>query len=176
MIKPHRISTLPMKKHAFASLLTLALLCSCGAPAPDEDAAQGAEAAPEETAAPEVQLPPRKPSPEGARVWFVSPADGAVLSSPFTVEFGLDGMELLPAGEVGEHTGHHHLLVNTGLPRMDLPIITDDNHMHFGLAQTSVELSLEPGVHTLQLLLGDDLHIPHEPPVMSEVITIEVTD
>ena len=176
MVKSIRISTQPVTNPACASLLALVLLCSCGSPAPDEDAAPGAEAAPEGTVAPEVQLPPRKPSPEGARVWFVSPADGAVLSSPFTVEFGLDGMELLPAGEVGEHTGHHHLLVNTGLPRMDLPLITDDNHMHFGLAQTSVELSLEPGVHTLQLLLGDDLHIPHEPPVMSEVITIEVTD
>lgn len=176
MINPHEALDSPMKNQAFASLLALALLCSCGAPAPDEEAPQGADAAPEETAVSEVQLPPRKPSPQGARVWFVSPADGAVLTSPFMVEFGLEGMELRPAGEIGEHTGHHHLLVNTGLPRMDLPIITDDNHMHFGLAQTSVELSLEPGVHSLQLLLGDDLHIPHEPPVMSEVITVEVTD
>lgn len=176
MINPNRAIALPMKKQALAWLLASALLCSCGSPAPDEEAAQAADAAPAETAVPEVQLPPRKPSPEGARVWFGSPADGAVLTSPFIVEFGLEGMELLPAGEIGEHTGHHHLLVNTGLPRMDLPIITDDNHMHFGLAQTSVELSLEPGVYTLQLLLGDDLHIPHEPPVMSEVITVEVAD
>lgn len=176
MIHPHRAFAVPMKKKAFASLLALALLCSCGSPAPHEEAAHGADAVPGETAVPEVRLPPRKPSPEGARVWFVSPADGAILTSPFMVEFGLEGMELLPAGEIGEHTGHHHLLVNTGLPRMDLPLITDDKHMHFGLAQTSVELSLEPGVHTLRLLLGDDLHIPHEPPVMSEVITVEVTD
>ena len=176
MINPHEATASPMKNRAFASLLALALLCSCGSPAPDDDAPQDAAAAPEEMPVPEVQLPPRKPSPEDARVWIVSPADGAMVTSPFTVEFGLEGMELLPAGEIGEHSGHHHLLVNTGLPRMDLPIITDDNHMHFGLAQTSVELSLEPGVHRLQLLLGDDLHIPHEPPVMSEVITVEVTD
>ena len=165
---------LPAKRSALATLLAAALLCSCGSPEPQEEAAPDADAA--SAPAPEVALPPRKPSPEGARVWFVSPGDGAALTSPFTVEFGLEGMELLPAGEIGEHTGHHHLLVNTPLPRMDLPIITNDAHMHFGLAQTSVELSLEPGSYTLQLLLGDDLHIPHDPPVMSEVITVEVTD
>ena len=166
---------LSVKKTAFATLLAAALLCSCGGPEPQEEAAPDA-AAPAPTPAPEVALPPRKPSPDGARVWFVSPGDGAALTSPFVVEFGLEGMDLLPAGEIGENTGHHHLLVNTPLPRMDLPIITDDAHMHFGLAQTSVELSLAPGTHTLQLLLGDDLHIPHEPPVMSEVITVEVAD
>lgn len=169
-----------MKNSAFASLLAAALLCSCGGPGQPEQAASSDDSAsapaPAAEPAAEVALPPRKASPDSARVWFVSPGDGAALASPFVVEFGLEGMELLPAGEIGEHTGHHHLLVNTGLPRMDLPIITDDNHMHFGLAQTSVELSLAPGTHTLQLLLGDDLHIPHDPPVMSEVITVEVTE
>lgn len=169
-----------MKNSAFASLLAITLLCSCGSPEQPQQAAPNADSAeaqaPAAEPAAEIALPPRKASPDGARVWFVSPGDGAVLTSPFVVEFGLEGMELLPAGEIGEHTGHHHLLVDTGLPRMDLPIITDDNHMHFGLAQTSVELSLAPGAHTLQLLLGDDLHIPHDPPVMSEVITVEVTE
>ncbi len=173
MIHFSKAIALPMHKSAFATLLAATLLWSCGGPEPQEEAAPNA-AAP--APAPEVALPPRKPSPESARVWFVSPGDGAALTSPFVVEFGLEGMELLPAGEIGENTGHHHLLVNTPLPRMDLPIITDDAHMHFGLAQTSVELSLAPGTHTLQLLLGDDLHIPHDPPVMSEVITVEVTD
>lgn len=174
MIDLPKAIALPMNRTAFATLLAATLLCSCGSPEPQEEAAPDAAAVP--APAPEVALPPRKPSPEGARVWFVSPGDGAALTSPFVVEFGLEGMELLPAGEIGENTGHHHLLVNTPLPRMDLPIITDDAHMHFGLAQTSVELSLAPGTYTLQLLLGDDLHIPHEPPVMSEVITVEVTD
>lgn len=167
---------LPMNRTAFATLLAATLLCACGSPEPQEEAAPDADAAAVQAPAPEVALPPRKASPEGARVWFVSPGDGAALTSPFVVEFGLEGMELLPAGEIGEHTGHHHLLVNTPLPRMDLPIITDDAHMHFGLAQTNVELSLAPGTYTLQLLLGDDLHIPHDPPVMSEVITVEVTN
>lgn len=176
MIDLSRTSALSMNRTTFATLLAAALLCSCGSPEPQEEAAPGSEAAAAQAPAPEVALPPRKSSPEGARVWFVSPGDGAALTSPFTVEFGLEGMELLPAGEIGEHTGHHHLLVNTPLPRMDLPIITDDAHMHFGLAQTSVELTLEPGTYTLQLLLGDDLHIPHDPPVMSDVITVEVSD
>ena len=165
-----------MNRIAFATLLSAALLCSCGSPEPQDEAATDADAAAVPAPAPEVALPPRKPSPEGARVWFVSPGDGAALTSPFVVEFGLEGMGLLPAGEIGEHTGHHHLLVNTPLPRMDLPIITDDAHMHFGLAQTRVEMSLAPGMYTLQLLLGDDLHIPHDPPVMSKVITVEVTE
>ena len=176
MIDLSKAIVLSMNRTTFATLLAAALLCSCGSPEPQEEAAPDTDAASTPAPAPEVALPPRKPSPEGARVWFVSPGDGAALTSPFTVEFGLEGMELLPAGEIGEHTGHHHLLVNTPLPRMDLPIITDDAHMHFGLAQTSVEMSLAPGTHTLQLLLGDDLHIPHDPPVMSEVITVEVTD
>lgn len=176
MIDLSKAIALPMNRTAFATLLTATLLCSCGSPEPQEEAAPDMDAAAEQAPAREVALPPRKPSPEGARVWFVSPGDGAALTSPFMVEFGLEGMGLVPAGEIGEHTGHHHLLVNTPLPRMDLPIITDDAHMHFGLAQTNVELSLEPGTYTLQLLLGDDLHIPHDPPVMSDVITVEVTD
>lgn len=174
MIDSSKKTALCMSKTTFALLLAATVLFSCGSPEPQQEAAPDSDAA--VAPAPEVALPPRKPSPEGARVWFVSPGDGAALTSPFVVEFGLEGMSLLPAGEIGEHTGHHHLLVNTPLPRMDLPIITDDAHMHFGLAQTSVELSLAPGTYTLQLLLGDDLHIPHEPPVMSEVITVEVAE
>lgn len=176
MIDVSKAIALPMNRTALATLLAATLLWSCGNPEPPQEAAPDEDAAAVQAPPPDVALPPRKPSPEGARVWFVSPGDGVALTSPFLVEFGLEGMKLLPAGEIGEHTGHHHLLVNTPLPRMDLPIITDDAHMHFGLAQTSVELSLEPGAYTLQLLLGDDLHIPHEPPVMSEVITVEVTD
>ena len=162
-----------MIQRIFAILLPVALLLGC-ARTPTEDTTEvDAEAHAADIAHAELDLP-RKPSPEGARVWFISPDDGAEVTSPFTVEFGLEGMELLPAGKPGEHSGHHHILVNTGLPRMDLPITTDANHVHFGQGETSVELSLEPGVHTLQLLLGDDLHIPHDPPVMSSVVTITV--
>jgi len=162
-----------MIQRTLAILLPLALLAGCGRPATDEAAEVAAEPPAAEIARAQPGLP-RKPSPEGARVWFISPADGAEVTAPVVVEFGLEGMELRHAGDAAEHSGHHHILLNTGLPRMDLPIITDDSHIHFGLGQTRVELQLEPGSHTLQLLLGDDLHIPHDPPVMSSVIRVTV--
>ena len=162
-----------MIQRTLAILLPLALLAGCGQPASEEPADAVADTSAADAAQAQLDLL-RKPSPEGARVWFVSPADGAEVTSPFVVEFELEGMKLRHAGDAAEHSGHHHILLNTGLPPMNLPIITDENHIHFGQGQTSVELSLEPGTHTLQLLLGDDLHIPHDPPVMSSVISISV--
>ncbi len=162
-----------MIQRPLAILLPAALLFGCAPPDTDEASDAGAQPPAEYIAHAAASLP-RQPSPEGARVWFVSPSEGAEVTSPFVVQFGLEGMALRPAGDPGEHSGHHHLLVNTDLPRMDLPIVTDDNHIHFGQGQTSVELSLEPGVHTLQLLLGDHLHIPHDPPVVSSVLTVTV--
>lgn len=117
---------------------------------------------------------PRTASPAGARLYIVSPSDGATVSSPVTVRFGLSGMGVAPAGVKRENTGHHHLLVDTALPAMDAPIPADPRHVHFGGGQTEKELSLAPGEHTLQLLLGDENHVPHDPPLVSEVITITV--
>jgi len=114
------------------------------------------------------------PSPEGAKVYIISPANGASLSSPVKVQFGLSGMGVAPAGIDKVNTGHHHLLIDTGLPSMDNPIPSDSLHKHFGGGQTEVMLELKPGKHTLQLLLGDNGHIPHNPPVVSEKITIMV--
>ena len=109
-----------------------------------------------------------------ASVSFIEPADGAVLSSPFTVKFGVSGMEVKPAGDMTPNTGHHHLLIDTDLPKMDEPIPLDATHLHFGGCQTETTVRLPPGQHTLQLLLGDWTHIPHKPPVVSERITITV--
>jgi hypothetical protein len=117
---------------------------------------------------------PRSASPDGARVFFVTPADGDTVSSPVRVEFGIEGMQVLTAGDNSPDSGHHHLLIDTGLPEMSMPIPADANHVHFGDGSTETELSLEPGQHTLQLLLGDHLHVPHEPPVFSAPITIRV--
>lgn len=118
---------------------------------------------------------PRTPAPAGAQLYFISPQDGARLKSPVTVRFGLSGMGVAPAGIAKEATGHHHLLVDVdSLPPMDLPIPNDAQHRHFGGGQTEVTLELPPGRHRLQLLLGDANHIPHDPPVLSEAITIEV--
>ena len=83
-------------------------------------------------------------------------------------------MTVVPAGDDTPHSGHHHLLIDTGLPEMGLPIPADANHVHFGDGRTETEIELEPGQHTLQMLLGDHLHIPHDPPLVSEQITINV--
>ena len=92
-----------------------------------------------------------------------------------TVRFGLKGMGVAPAGIEKENTGHHHLLIDVAeLPTLDEPIPADDNHKHFGGGQTEVTLELPVGSHTLQLLLGDLNHIPHDPPVVSEKVTITV--
>lgn len=117
---------------------------------------------------------PRTASPAGAMEYFIAPQNGAKVTSPFTVRFGLKGMGVAPAGVTNANTGHHHLLIDTDLPPDNLPIPNDDKHRHFGAGQTEVELTLPPGQHTLQLVLGDANHIPHQPPVHSEKITITV--
>jgi len=118
----------------------------------------------------------RTPAPEGAQVYIVQPEDGATVESPVTVVFGLKGMGVAPAGVAKEGTGHHHLIVNAPLPPMDAPIPSDENYLHFGGGQTQTTIELEPGEHTLQLLVGDLNHYPHEPAIMSEQITVTVAE
>ncbi|MEM6665421.1 MAG: DUF4399 domain-containing protein [Pseudomonadota bacterium] len=121
-------------------------------------------------------LADRTAAPDGAAVYFIGPADGATVANPVTIQFGLRGMGVAPAGVEKENTGHHHLLVNMPADEvdMDFALPADDNHRHFGGGQTEVTLDLPAGTHTLQLLLGDHNHIPHDPPVISDVITITV--
>ena len=69
---------------------------------------------------------------------------------------------------------HHHLIINAELPDLTLPIPANENYVHFGLGQTETNLTLEPGTYTLQLLMGNYLHIPHEKPLFSKVISITV--
>lgn len=114
------------------------------------------------------------PAPEGAKVYFISPKNGEEITGPVTVKFGLSGMGVAPAGVEKQHTGHHHLIINTTVKDMTQPLPADDNHKHFGGGQTEAKITLPPGQHTLQLLLGDHNHVPHSPPVMSDVITITV--
>ena len=110
-----------------------------------------------------------------AVAYIVLPANGAVVSSPVTVVFGLRSpYGVAPAGIVVDQTGHHHLLIDTDLPDLNMPIPKDENHRHFGGGQTETTLELAPGKHTLQLLLGDFAHIAHKPPVISERITVTV--
>ena len=116
------------------------------------------------------------PSPAGAKVYIINLKDGAEVTSPFLVQFGLSGMGVAPAGVEKPNTGHHHLLIDTKLTdeQMKEPIPADDTHKHFGGGQTEAMVTLSPGTHTLQLMLADWSHIPHSPPVMSEPITITV--
>lgn len=113
------------------------------------------------------------PSAPDATAYFITPKDGDVVSSPLTVRFGLTGMGVAPAGVEKANTGHHHLLVDSdALPPMGKPM--GNEVTHFGGGQTETVLELEPGKHTLQLILGDHFHIPHDPAVVSEKITITV--
>jgi Domain of unknown function (DUF4399) len=116
------------------------------------------------------------PSPPGAKAYIIWPPNGEVIKSgKLWVRMGLKNMGIAPAGVDLPNTGHHHLLINTGLPPLDEPIPNDKNHLHFGGGQTEARLiDLPPGQYTLQLLLGDKGHFPHNPPVMSDPITITV--
>lgn len=114
------------------------------------------------------------PARAEARLYFVAPQDGATVQSPVKVVFGLSGMGVAPAGVAKDNTGHHHLIIDAPLPDLSEPIPSDNNHRHFGGGQTETRVELVPGIHTLQLVLGDFKHVPHDPPVISDKITITV--
>lgn len=124
------------------------------------------------------------PSAPGATVYFGNLENGTTVAGPVKVVFGLNGMGIAPAGTEAENTGHHHLLINhmpfgEGPEAADMTetgIYADENHVHYGKGQTETMLELGAGTHTLQLVLGDLYHVPHNPPVMSERITITVTE
>lgn len=150
-----------MKFHLPTALFTIVLSLMFAAPAA---LAEGTASAP------------------GAKAYFVNLKDGDTVSSPVSVVFGLKGMGVAPAGVEKAGTGHHHVLVDRkpigqgpdGKDELTDPLPADDNHKHFGKGQTETSLELAPGSHTLQLVLGDHNHVPHNPPVVSDVITITV--
>ncbi len=114
-------------------------------------------------------------APDNAEAYIVYPLDGQTVPSKFTVVFGLKNMGVAPAGVDKKNTGHHHLLIDTDeMPDLSLPLPATDNIRHFGGGQTEVTLELPPGEHTLQLLLGNHIHVPHNKPVTSTKITINV--
>ena len=111
-------------------------------------------------------------APADAKLYIISPKDGDTVDKTFTVKFGLKGMGVAPAGIAKDNTGHHHLIIDGELPPLDKPMGKDV--MHFGGGQTEKTVTLEKGQHTLQLILGNHLHIPHKPAVISEKITVTV--
>lgn len=125
--------------------------------------------------------------PKDAKVFIVSPADGATVDKTFTVKFAIEGMALKPAGDQTPHSGHHHLLVDVDkqplsdtplptslMPENNAPLPAGPQVLHFGKAQTEATITLTPGKHTLQLVLGDKYHVPFKPTVESQKITVNV--
>jgi hypothetical protein len=159
----------------YALILVCGALAACGQQEPAAPPAPAAAPAAAPAPPPAPAALARKPAPAGAMAYIIEPADGATVTNPVRVVFGLKGIGVAPAGVERNDAGHHHLLVDTGMPAdLGLPIPNDEQHRHFGGGQTETTLTLTPGRHTLQMLLGDHLHIPHDPPIASSVVTIEV--
>lgn len=140
------------------------------------DGEDGGDAATEELVPDDAELEAMES--DLPRAFFVNLKHGDVVKSPFKVEFGLEGMTVAPAGTYEDGTGHFHLLINTKLDEefLEDPIPADDNHLHFGDGSTETELTLEPGEYTLQIVMGDGDHVVHTPSVMSDIITITVSE
>ncbi|CCE10373.1 conserved exported hypothetical protein [Bradyrhizobium sp. STM 3843] len=117
----------------------------------------------------------RKPSAKDAKEYFIYPKDGYYVKPSLVVRFGLVNMGIAPAGLDKPNTGHHHLLIDSELPPLDQPIPNDLNHLHFGSGQTEAKITLPPGTHKLRLLFADASHVPHDPAIYSDVITVTVT-
>lgn len=171
-----------LRVELLAAAMILLQACSGGdnsppaAAAPQVPANTPATQPPQDAATAEDASPAQETGFSSARVFIVSPVDGATLVSPVTVVFGIENFELAPAGTFAPKTGHHHLLIDTDLPSLNQPIPADANHMHFGKGQTEATIELPPGQHTLQLLLGDGYHVPHDPALISPPITITITE
>jgi len=117
----------------------------------------------------------RTPAPADASVYIIAPQDGATVHSPLLVQFGLRGMGIAPAGIKFDNTGHHHLLIDIDAPAdLAAPLPANEHVRHFGKGQTEARIELPPGKHTLQLLFADQNHVPHNPPLLSQKITITV--
>jgi Domain of unknown function (DUF4399) len=170
-----------MRRALAASLLVLSL-AACG----DDSSKTGektaeamkpeatSEAPMAEKAAPAPEASDRTPSPAGAKVMILEPTNGATVKSPVTIKFGVEGMEVAPAGTDTPNTGHHHLYIDAKLDDPSAPVPADANHIHYGKGQTEVQVDLAPGTHTLQDVFADKNHIPHDPPVVSDVVSITV--
>ena len=135
------------------------------------------ETTPPSAAAEEKINPLSSDASDNARVFIIEPVDGATLTSPIKVVFGIENMDIAPAGQNLPNSGHHHLLIDLSeLPALDVPLPANDNVIHFGKGQTETVIELEPGDHSLQLVLGNYLHTPHSTPVVSDKILIDVIE
>jgi hypothetical protein len=187
----HQLHRLIVLASAAAAVITVPVYAQTSTDNPTPAQAQPAQAPPPSQAQPAPAQPapaqpvkapdtpdagfPRTPAPADAYVYIGWPNDNeTVRTTHVHVWFGTRNFGVAPAGTNKPNTGHHHLLVDTALPPLDQPIPHDKNHLHFGLGQTETYVDLPPGTHTLQILMGDADHVPHDPPLMSKKITIHV--
>ena len=114
-------------------------------------------------------------APADAFLYIIWPPDGATVKGAFWCRFGLRNMGVTQAGSNAANSGHHHLLIDGNDPLdSNEPIPQDKNHLHLGAGQTEARIELQPGKHTLQLVLGDAKHYLFNPPVISKKIAITV--
>ncbi len=144
------------------------LLAACSK---KEEAAPAAPAAEPAAAAPALTS---TSAPEGAKVAFAELQNGAEVSSPLLVKFAVEGIAIAPAGTDTPASGHHHLVIDAELPPLDAPIPASANYVHFGKGQTETTIELTPGPHTLQLVFANGQHVPFNPQLASEKITVTV--
>ena len=157
--------------------IAFATLGACNPPAPTGASKEEVDKAVADARAADVAEATKVHADAGPAVYFVNIKDGATVTSPFRVVFGVYGMGVAPAGVDKPNTGHHHLLVDTELTHeeMQFAIPNDDKHIHFGTGATERVMELPPGQHTLQLVFGDMNHELHKPNhLMSQKITITV--
>ena len=97
--------------------------------------------------------------PKNAKVFFVNLQNGQQITSPVYVKMGVEGMKVVPSGQVVDGTGHHHILVDRGdfIPQKTM-VPADSAHIHFGGGQTETYLNLSPGKHKLALQFADGIH------------------
>ena len=118
----------------------------------------------------------RTKAPSNAETFFINLNDGDTVKSPFLVQFGLKNFGVAPALVDWPNTGHFHLIIDGAPFKMDVPLpaTTPGSYIHYGGGQIEGTVTLPAGEHTLQIVLADYQHIPHDPPIMSGVITINV--
>jgi hypothetical protein len=166
--------TRPLSSSISLPAVSLFVACLCAAAPAGADPAAGEDG--HGVAVAQAQTPAsRTPAPADAYCYIGWPNDGEIIKTTrIKIWFGTRNFGVAPAGVNRPNTGHHHLLIDSPLPDLGEAIPNDRNHLHFGMGQTEAVIELPPGTHTLQLLMGDADHVPHEPPVMSKKITIHV--
>lgn len=177
--RPKQKKEMPMRTIRPLPLLLAATvaLAACSQKSADQSQPAAPAAAPA-AAAPAAPPPaaglPRQKAPDGTTVSFVGIKDGDTVTSPFKVGFAVTGAKVAPAGTTDPGTGHFHLIIDSDLPPQDAPLPANEHVKHYGKGQLEDTLTLPPGSHTLQIEFADGLHLPFDPPVVSDKITVTV--